>query len=63
MDGKPLHMEVDAGVSVTLISGKTWHELFWCQTLDETSMKLKTYTAYILGQEEVDVYRNKLPLW
>ena len=58
VDGVPLHMELDTGASVTVISKKTWHDLFQNRPLGEAAVKLKTYTGEpleIVGQAEVDV--------
>ena len=51
-------MELDTGASVTVVSEKTWHELFPNRPVNQSQVRLKTYTGEplaILGQGEVEV--------
>lgn len=62
VDGRPLHMQLDTGASVTVVSEKTWHELFPNRPVNQSLVKLKTYTGEplaVLGEGEVEVTYGK----
>ena len=69
VEGKPVKMELDTGASVSIISEKTWQEVFGAPQLTKCAIKLRTYTGQnmkVRGQKLVRVkYGNQecqLPL-
>ena len=69
LNGKSLHMELDTGATVSLISAKTFHQLFPGTKLQPTTTQLHSYSGEsisVMGQMEVEVHYGdqiaKLPL-
>ena len=69
LNGKPLCIELDTGGTVSLVSDKTFCQLFPSTALQPTSTKLHSYsgeTIKVMGQVEVEVNYGaqtvKLPL-
>ena len=62
VQGKTIVMELDTGTAVTLISEETYHKLFSDIPLQESTVKLKSYSGEdipVLGQTQVLVKYNK----
>ena len=58
LNGKPLHMEVDTGATVSSISEKTFYQLFPGVTLQPTTTQLHSYSGdsiSVTGQMEMEV--------
>ena len=56
VDDCPLTMELDTGASVSVVSQKTWHDLFSDRALDPCTKHLLTYSGEplpVLGQSTV----------
>ena len=56
--GKPLQFEIDTGASLSLVSEETYHKLWPNISLQDTSVKLRTYTGTplkVLGVMETTV--------
>lgn len=56
-----MHMELDTGASVSLISEEVWRESFPESEVVESDIFLKTYTGerlYVLGQMQARVEFN-----
>ena len=69
VNGIPLKMELDTGASISIISEKTWKDLFHSEKLKASQVVLKTYSGEslkVLGQFAVQVQyddqRSCLPL-
>ena len=69
LNGKLLCMELDTGATVSLVSEKTFHQLFPSTTLQPSSTQLHSYSGEsitVVGQVEVEVNYGtqtvKLPL-
>ena len=69
LNGKLLCMELDTGATVSLVSEKTFHQLFPSTTLQPSSIQLHSYlgeSITVVGQVEVEVNYGtqtvKLPL-
>ena len=69
LNGNPLCMELDTGATVSLISAKTFHQLFPGTKLQSTTTQLHSYSGEsisVMGQMEVEVHYGdqtaKLPL-
>ena len=45
MDGKDICMELDTGAALSILSETTWKRIFPKQTLNHSSVRLKTYTG------------------
>ena len=61
----PVHMELDTGASVSLVSEETWRRQFHEIPLQETDVRLRIYTGEsitVLGQALVKLYMgNRKP--
>ena len=58
LDGKPFSMELDTGATVSLVSAKTFHQLFPGTELQPTTTQLHSYAGEsipVKGQVEVEV--------
>ena len=58
VNNQPVIMEVDTGAAVTIMSSKLFNSLFPRATLQETTLRLRTYMAKeipILGEKSVNV--------
>jgi len=56
---KSLHMELDTGATVSLISAKTFHQSFPGTKLQPTTTQLHSYSGEsisVIGQMEVEVH-------
>jgi len=57
VDGVPLHLELEKGAYVTVVSKKTWQDFFLVGNLGKASVKLRTYTGEpldIVSQTDVN---------
>ena len=57
VNNQPVIMEVDTGAAVTIMSSKSFNSLFPRATLQETTLRLRTYMAkemLVLGQKSVN---------
>ena len=62
INDKPVHMELDTGASVSLVSEETWKQQLKEIPLQDTDIKLRTYTGEsitVLGQALVRVTYEK----
>ena len=61
VNGIPIHMELDTGASVTIISERTWQAKMAAVPLQKSGILLKTYTGErpkVLGEAQVQVTYN-----
>lgn len=70
IDGKPVHMQVDTGAAVSLVSQTTSKEMLPHRTPQPSNITLKTYTGEIVPVKgvievtvELNMQKRKLPLY